>query len=156
MPICSASVRASLWARTLKPMTAAFEASAERDVGFGDAADTGMNDARGDLFGVELLERGDDRLDRALDVALDEQREFLAPRRFELAHHIGERTARHAAARGDLVALLTLAIFGDFAGARFAFDDRDAVAGLRRAGEAEHLDRHRRTGTRGVSRPYRR
>ena len=38
------------------------------------------------------------------------------------------------------------AIVGDFARARFAVDHREAVAGLGRAGEAEHLDRRRRPG----------
>ena len=48
-------------------------------------------------------------------------------------------------ARG-LLALLAIAIFGDFAGARFAFDDGDAIAGLGRTGKAQHLDRHGGTG----------
>ena len=118
----------------------------QRDVGFGDAADAGMHDARPDFVGAELFERRDDGFDRALHVALDDEREFLAARRLELAHHVGERTARRTAARGDLVALLALAIFGDLAGARFGLDDRDAVAGFRRAGEAQNLDGEARTG----------
>ena len=38
------------------------------------------------------------------------------------------------------IALLALAVVGDLAGARLALDHRDAVAGLGRALEAEHLD----------------
>ena len=38
------------------------------------------------------------------------------------------------------------AVIGDFAGAAFALDHRQAVAGIGRAGEAEHLDRHRGSG----------
>ena len=45
-----------------------------------------------------------------------------------------------------LLALLARTIVGDLAGARLAVDDREAVAGVGRAGEAEHLDRHRGTG----------
>ena len=81
MPRLFGELRApSLWARTLKPMSAALGGFGQRDVGFGDAADAGVNDARGDFVGVELFERRDDRLDRALHVALDDQREFLAAR----------------------------------------------------------------------------
>ena len=53
----------------------------QRHVGFGDAADAGVDHARDDLVGAELLERAGDRLERALHVGLDDQREFLAARR---------------------------------------------------------------------------
>ena len=62
-------------------MIAAPEDCGERHVGFGDAADAGMDDARRHLVGAELLQRADDRFERALHVALDDQREFLAARR---------------------------------------------------------------------------
>ena len=52
-----------------------------------------MEDARRDLVGAELLERADDRFDRALHVGLDDQREVLAARGLELAHHLLERAA---------------------------------------------------------------
>ena len=45
-----------------------------------------------------------------------------------------------------LLALLAGAIVGDFAGARLVVDDREPVAGVRRAVEAEHLDRGRGAG----------
>jgi hypothetical protein len=44
------------------------------------------------------------------------------------------------------LARLRLAVVGDLAGARFVLDDREAVAGRRDAGEAQHFDRHRRAG----------
>ena len=80
----------------------------------------------------------------------------MRPGRLELAHHVGERAAREAAARRRLLALLALAIFGDLAGAGFVLDDGDAIAGLRRAGKAENLDRHRRAGLVTRLRPCRR
>ena len=45
-----------------------------------------------------------------------------------------------------LLALLARTVIGDFAGARFVLDDGETVAGIRRAGEAEHFDRGRRAG----------
>ncbi len=65
-------------------MMAAFEAFRQRDVGFGDAADARMQDARGDFVGAELLQRAENGFQRALHVGLDDQREFLAARGLEL------------------------------------------------------------------------
>ena len=78
-----------MWARTLKPMMTAPRGFRQRHVGFGDAADAGVEHARGDFLGAELVQRADDGLDRALHVALDDEREFLAARSLQLAHHIG-------------------------------------------------------------------
>ena len=58
-----------------------------------------MDDARADLVGAELVERAGDRLDRALHVALDDQREFLAARGLDLRHHLLERAAHAGLAR---------------------------------------------------------
>ena len=102
--------------------------------------------ARADLVGAELFQRARDRLQRALHVGLDDQRKFLAAGGLELAHHLLERAAHAARARRHLVAFLPGTIVGDLAGARFAIDDRQSIAGLGRAVEAQHLDRHRRTG----------
>ena len=104
----------------------------------------GVQHAGNDLVGAELVERAGDRLQRALHVGLDQQREFLAAGRLELAHHLLERAAHAGRARCDLVALLPRAIVRHLAGARLAVDHRQAVAGLGRAAEAEHLDRRRR------------
>src|SRR3984957_17439578 len=118
----------------------------QRHVRLGDAADARIEDARHDLRRAELVERADDRLDRALHVALDDEREFLAARRLELMHHVLERAAHLRGARRRLLALLARAIVADLAGARLVLDDREAVARLGGAVEAEHLDRHRRAG----------
>src|SRR5438045_9515716 len=101
-----------------------------------------MNDARADLVGAELVERADDRFDRALDVALDDQGEFLAARGLDLRHHLLERTAHAGLARSGLLALLARTIVGDLAGARLAADDREPVARIGRTGEPQHFDRH--------------
>ncbi len=120
----------------------------ERDVRFRDAADARVDDAGSDLVVAELLERGDDGLDRALHVALDEQRELLLPHRGELAHHVDERAAHRGAAGGRLLALHAIAILGDLAGTGLALHHGDAVARLGRTAEAEHLDREGRAGRR--------
>ena len=70
----------------------------------------------------------------------------LRPAVLSWRHHLLERAAHAGRARRRLLALLAGAVVGDFAGARFALDDGEPVAGLRRAGEAEHLDRNRRAG----------
>ena len=108
-----------------------------------------MHDARPDLVGADLVERGDDRLDRALHVALDEERELLDAGRLQLGHHLLELAAR--AGVGHALAPLALAIIGDLAGARLVLDHGELIAGLGRAVEAEHLDRHRRARARTCS-----
>ena len=118
----------------------------ERHIGFGDAPDAAVNDARLNFVVAEFFDRRGDRLHRALDIALDDDRQFLAARRLQVAHHVGERRTRGWPARGELLALLALAVFGNFAGARFCLDDGDAVASLGSAREAERLDRHRGSG----------
>ena len=80
MPSRSAASRACLLARTLKPMIAALEASASEMSDSVMRAGARMDDAGPDFVGAELVERADDGFDRALHVALDDQREFLAAR----------------------------------------------------------------------------
>src|SRR5262245_49534357 len=82
----------------------------QRHVGFGDAADAGMDHARADLVGGELLDGADDRLERAVHIGLDDQRQTLAASRCELAYHLRERAARAGRARGYLVASLPGAV----------------------------------------------
>ena len=105
-----------------------------------------MQDARGDFVGAELLQRAEDRFQRALHVGLDDQREFLAARRLQLRHHLLERAAHAGDRRRRVLALLVCAVARDLARAGFVLDHREAVAGLGRAVEAEHFDRHRGTG----------
>jgi hypothetical protein len=106
-----------------------------------------MHDACAHFVRAELLQRDRDRLDRALHVALDDQRELLACRTSELRHHLLERAALAGAAGGHrLVAGQTLAVLGDLASPGFVLDGREAVARPRRALKTEHLDRGRRAG----------
>ena len=65
------------------------------------------------------------------------------PGGLELVHHLLE--AGGATGRRFL-AQLALAIVGDFASPRFGLDHREAVAGIRHAGKAQHLDGGRRAG----------
>ena len=63
----------------------------QRHVRLGHAADAAVNDPRHDFVVAELLERSRDRLDRPLDVAFEDDRQLLVPRRLQVAHHVGER-----------------------------------------------------------------
>ena len=65
----------------------------QRNVGGGDAADGPVDDARLDLVVAELFEGGVDRLDRALHVALDDEKELLHAALRGLLHHLLERAA---------------------------------------------------------------
>jgi hypothetical protein len=62
-----------------------------------------MDDARRTSSVPSLSERLHDRFDRTLHVALDEEREFLAPAGLELAHHL--RASERAAPAPRLLAL---------------------------------------------------
>ena len=89
--------------------------------------------------------RVDDGLDRALHVALDDEREFLAAGTLlKVAHHVGERAAGRAARAPGRSRFWRVPVFRDLAGAGLGIDHRDAVAGFGRAVEAEHLDGNRR------------
>ena len=101
-----------------------------------------MDDASRHFLVAELFERGDDGLERALHVGLDDQRELLLSGRLQLGHHLLERTARAGGPLGNVLALLTDAVFGDLASAGLVLDHGDAIAGVGRALEAQNLDRH--------------
>src|SRR5215212_1463043 len=91
----------------------------QRDVGFRDGADAGLDHAGRDLFVAGLLERADDRLGGALDVGPDDERKLLAAGALlQVAHHLGERAPGGAGAGGLALALLAGAILRDLAGAR--------------------------------------
>lgn len=104
-----------------------------------------MKDARRDFIGAELLQRAQNGFERTLHVGLDDQREVLAARGLELAHHLLKRTA-HAGGGCGLLALLVGAIIRDLTGAGFVLDHGETIAGFRRTVETEHFDRHRGTG----------
>src|SRR5262249_15579097 len=116
----------------------------KRHVRFGDAADAGVHDARLDLLGAELFQCACNGLDRALYVALDEQRELLASGLLQLLHHLLERARRRCRAQG--LSALARAIVGDLARSRLIFDDCERITGLGRGVEAQDLDRHRGAG----------
>ena len=77
-------------------------------------ADAGEDDIEIDLLALDLLERGDDRLDRALDVALDDDLEHLVLLVGDSGEKIFQRDAR---GRLELAqAQLLRAVFREFAG----------------------------------------
>ena len=100
MPSRSAASRACLLARTLKPMIAAPRGSASvtSDSVMPPTPECRMRAATS--LGAERLQRLGDGLDRALHVALDDQREDLVAGGLELAHHLLERAARRGRAAG--------------------------------------------------------
>src|SRR5690606_3240697 len=105
-----------------------------------------VNDAGAHLVGAELIERVDDRLDRTLDVALDDQRELLEPCGLELRHHLFERSALARLTGNGLLTRLALAILRDLAGTRLGIHHGVLVAGLGRALKPESLCRSGRAG----------
>ena len=115
----------------------------ERNVALGNATDARMQHACLDQIGRDLVDRIDDRLDRALRIGLDHERIFDRLLFLERTEHALE--ARRATG-GALAGHHALAIFRHFARTRFVFDDRQRVARTRHARQAEHFDRHRRAG----------
>ena len=116
------------------------------DVGLADAADAAVDDLGLDLVCREPLDGAGQSLGGALHVGLDEDRQLLGRALADALHHFFQR----AAAARDLgqlgLTIATHAEVGDFARARFALDHVEFVARLRRAVEAEDLDRNGRTG----------
>src|SRR3546814_1702707 len=76
----------------------AVRGAGQRHVRLGDAADRRMQHADLRLVGRYLLERADDRLDGALHVALDDDRQLRDLAGLDLVEHLLERAAR---ARSD-------------------------------------------------------
>ena len=88
------------------------------------------------------LTRVDDRFDRALHVALDDEREL--DRLVVLGReHVLEADRR---AGGALGVEQALAIGRDLTRTRVVLDHREGIARRRHAGQAEHLDRDRGSG----------
>ncbi len=114
----------------------------EDDVALGDGAHSGVQDPGLDVLGGDPVDRAGDRLDRALDVALDDEREL--DRQIGLrGEHVLEIDRNRG---GALPVENALAIGGDLAGAGLVLDDGERVAGGRNSGQAEHLDGHGRAG----------
>jgi hypothetical protein len=132
MPARSAASRASLWARTLKPMIGTPDASASV------TSDSVMpptpewitrapTSSVASFSIVPMIASSE-----PLHVGLDDQRQILPAGRFELAHHLLERAAHAGRAGGHLVAPLPSAVVGDLARTRFRLHHRQTIAGFRR------------------------
>ena len=122
----------------------------EVDVGFADAADTAVHERQPHLVVllVELAQRVGERFERTLRVGLHDEvqrRDLAALHHREHVFEAGTTRQHHRAAlRRRLAAVRTG--FGDRARDLVARRDAQLVARQRDVVEAEHLDRHRRTG----------
>ena len=115
------------------------------DVGFIDAADPRMQHMDPDFLGRQIFQRPYDGLDRTVHVGLDDRRqrlEFVAL--LDFLEHLLEGPAGTGRRLG--VTVPALAEIDDLAGPGFAFNNRNVVAGGRRAVQSQDLDRYRRTG----------
>ena len=144
-PSRSASAFASAFGRTLKPTTIALDAAASM-----------MSDATmpptpewmtrtDDLVVLDLGDLVDGRLDRALDVGLDDERQLLDAALLHLREEVLEADRRRAL-RQLLRAHALGALLGGLAGHALVLDDPRQLAGRRRPVEAEDLDGDARPG----------
>ena len=113
----------------------------EHDVGLVDAADAAADDVDRHLVLRQLGDLVLERLGRAGDVGLDEQRELLELARLDALEDVLERDLAARAARVRLGLEALLALMRELARAAVVLDDADVLAGLGDAVEAEHLDR---------------
>ena len=112
----------------------------EVDVVLGDPADAGVDHVDAHLGMLDLAELGDDRLDGALHVALDDDVQVLHAAGLHLLEQLVERDAAAALLRHRLAAQALAALLGELARAALVLDDATELAGGRRAVEAEDLD----------------
>ena len=105
----------------------------QRDVGLGDTADALVQDVDLDLVGRQLLQGADDRLDRAVHVALDDDRQLFGRAFLERGEH-GFQRALGGQRRGFL--RFGLAEFSNLARPGFGLDDNELVPGDRCAVQA--------------------
>ncbi len=121
-----------------------FRGIGELDIGLGNSAHARVQDLDGDLVALDSVKRLNDRFDRALNVAFDDQvqREDVVfghlfgqvvQRQMLFADNLANLAARHAALR-------------DVPRFRFRGHDDELLACFRAAAQAENL--HRRCGTR--------
>ena len=119
----------------------------EVDVVLGDPADARMDDVDADLRVLDLAELAEERLDGALDVALEDDVQVLDAAGL---HLLEQRLQRHAAGLRALRELLAAealgALLGDVLRLALVLDDARELTGGRRAVEAEDLDRLARPG----------
>ncbi len=116
----------------------------EIDIIFGDVADAGMQDAHFEISHFDILDRLYDRFQRAIDIDLDDQQQFLGFACLEAFEGVFQRE-RHCRLDRGLV---------NFKLARFSrntcrFDvlgDLEHIPGVRRIVQAHHRHRARRSG----------
>src|SRR5699024_6918226 len=104
----------------------------------------GVDDLYSYIFVVELLQRGNDRADRALHVSLDDEVEVLDLALLNLAEELLQRGA--GVSGQDLFSELGFSVFGDLPGDLVFLDDAEFVAGFRYVVEAEDFHRGSRSG----------
>src|ERR1700736_2631975 len=98
-----------------------------------------MQNTNRHLIGRELFKRANDRLERALDIRLDDDRQLLGDAGGDLRKHLLERAPR---SRSRVrVATSALTKVGDVASAALVLCAHEIVARQWRPIEAEHLDR---------------
>ena len=139
-PSRSASARASALGRTLKPITSAFEADARLTSFSVIAADAGVDDVDAHLGMLDLAELAEQRLDRSLHVALEDDVEILDDTLLQLREEALERDAALGALRELLAAKALGPLLGEILGLALVLDDACELAGGRRPVEAEDLD----------------
>ena len=106
----------------------------------------GVDHVHAHLGMLDLGELGDRRLDRAADVALEDQVQILDGAFLQLGEEGLERDAALRALRELLGAQALAAPLRERAGLAFVLDDTRELAGGRRRVEAENLDRRPRPG----------
>ncbi len=115
----------------------------QNDIGFGNAADRTVHDAHLDFICRQFLQRSDNGLDRPLDVAPDNNRQFLRLARLDLVEHLLEGTP--AADRECLLPLRALPVIGNFTGPGLILDRNKLVASQGRTLQSENFDRFGRS-----------
>ena len=125
----------------------------EVDVVLGDPADAGVDHVDPHLGVLDLPELADERLDRALHVALEDDVEVLDGARLHLLEERLERHAGRLRALRELLAAEALgALLGEVLRLALVLDDARQLARGRRAVEAEDLDGLARARPRAPSR----
>src|SRR5207249_6055143 len=111
------------------------------DVVLRDAADAGVDDVDAHLRVLDLAELADERFDRSLHVALEDDVEVLDAALLDLREECLQRYAALRALRKLLVAKPLGAFVCEILRLPLVLDDAAELAGRRRPIEAEDLDR---------------
>ena len=145
-PSRSASCLASALGRTLKPTTSAVRRRREVDVVLRDPADAGVDHVHAHLGVLDLLKLAHERLDGALDVALEDDVELLHLAGLEVLVQRLEGDAPPGTLRELLAAEPLGAHVREMLRLALVLDGPDELARCGRMLEAEHLDRLARPG----------